>query len=50
MNEKRPTEHFLAKTFAGLEDVLMEELEQLGAANCVKHNRSVSFDGDMSLL
>jgi putative N6-adenine-specific DNA methylase len=50
MNEKRPTEHFLAKTFAGLEDVLMEELEQLGAANCVKHSRSVSFDGDMSLL
>lgn len=50
MNDNKSNEHFLAKTFAGLEDVLLQELEQLGARHCEKHSRSVSFEGDFSLL
>ncbi len=40
----------LAKTFAGLEDVLRDELISLGASNVELGNRVVSFDGDMELL
>lgn len=43
-------ETFIAKTFAGLEDVLFEELTQLGALNCKKLNRSVQFEGDIKLM
>lgn len=50
MNDNKSNEHFLAKTFAGLEEVLQQELEQLGARNCQKHSRSVSFEGDFALL
>ncbi len=41
---------FIAKTFFGLEDVLADELVLLGASDILKHNRAVSFRGDMKLL
>ncbi len=40
----------IAKTFAGLEDVLVNELEQLGAEDIEKGVRMVSFFGDKSML
>lgn len=40
----------VAKTMFGLEDVLVKELEALGAKNIEKLNRAVGFDGDMILL
>lgn len=41
---------FVAKTFAGFENILCEELQQLGATNCRVMNRSVQYEGDFSLL
>ncbi len=40
----------LAKTLAGLEDVLVTELESIGAKEIVKANRAVAFEGDLKLL
>lgn len=40
----------LAKTFAGLEDVLRDELISLGANNVEIGNRMVSFEGDLEML
>ncbi len=40
----------VAKTFAGLEDVLAGELEALGAVNIKKLIRAVSFEGDKALM
>lgn len=40
----------IAKTMAGLEDVLAEELIALGANNLELGTRMVSFDGDLALL
>ncbi len=40
----------LAKTFKGLEEVLADELRQLGATNVQPQRRAVSFNGDKSLL
>lgn len=40
----------IAKTFAGLEDVLAKELEQLGAEDIEKGIRMVSFSGDKAML
>ncbi len=40
----------LAKTFKGLEDVLVRELLNLGAKDVVKQRRAVSFSGDKRLL
>ena len=36
----------LAKTFKGLEDVLAQELTELGANDIQKERRAVSFTGD----
>ena len=41
---------FIAKTFAGLEALLNEELQGLGAQNCKPLSRSVQFEGDFALL
>jgi putative N6-adenine-specific DNA methylase len=41
---------FIAKTFAGLEALLNEELQTLGAQNCKSLSRSVQFEGDFALL
>lgn len=40
----------VAKTFQGLEDVLAEELRQLGALNVEPGRRMVSFQGDKEML
>jgi putative N6-adenine-specific DNA methylase len=40
----------LAKTLAGLEDVLLTELEAIGAKELVKANRAVAFEGDLKTL
>lgn len=40
----------IAKTFQGLEDVLAEELRNLGATNVEPGRRSVSFEGDLEML
>ena len=41
---------YVAKTFLGLEDVLCDELQTLGAQNIRKERRAVSFEGDLSLM
>lgn len=43
-------EYFVAKTFAGLESILAEELTALGAQNCQLLSRGVSFEGDMDMM
>ncbi len=50
MFENKKEEKMLAKTLFGLEDVLADELSQLGAKNIVKGNRAVEFSGDLELL
>ncbi|MBN2892461.1 MAG: class I SAM-dependent RNA methyltransferase [Bacteroidales bacterium] len=40
----------IAKTFAGLEQVLADEIQELGGENIKIMNRSVSYDADMKLL
>lgn len=40
----------VAKTMFGLEEVLANELEAIGAKNIEKLNRAVSFEGDMTML
>lgn len=47
MDNKYP---MVAKTFQGLEDVLMEELIALGAENVEVGRRMVSFEGDLELM
>ena len=41
---------FIAKTMHGLEPVLAEELQQLGAEKIILLKRAVSFDGDRQML
>ena len=41
---------YIAKTFAGLEDLLVKELADLGAEKIEKLTRAVAFEGDMELL
>jgi len=43
-------EFFLAKTFAGFENLLLKELKIHGAKNAILLNRSVQFEGDFNLL
>ena len=40
----------IAKTFQGIEDVLVEELEELKAENITKGHRMVTFTGDKEML
>lgn len=47
MNKK---EKFVAKTFAGLEPLLLEELEKMGAQNCKIGKRAVEFEGGFDML
>lgn len=47
MNE---TFEMVAKTFQGLEEVLAEELRDLGACNVEPGRRMVSFEGDLAML
>ena len=43
-------EVFLAKTFDGFENILLNELKGYGAKNTTALNRSVQFEGDFNLL
>jgi putative N6-adenine-specific DNA methylase len=43
-------ESFLAKTFAGFENLLQKELIDCGAKKAILLNRAVQFEGDFSLL
>lgn len=49
-NETYSQQTFVAKTIAGLEDVLAGELIALGAQNVQKLHRAVSFEGDKRLM
>ena len=40
----------VAKTLAGLEEVLVTELENIGATEVVKTKRAVSFEGNLKIL
>ena len=40
----------IAKTFFGLEEVLAEELKNIGADNVEPISRAVSFEGDLSIM
>lgn len=40
----------IATTFAGLEEVLAEEIRELGGERITFHNRAISFDGNKRLL
>ncbi len=42
--------NMVAKTQFGLEEVLAEELRNLGAEEVEAHNRAVSFRGDLEKL
>ena len=44
------SEKFVAKTYAGLEELLKEELIALGASNCQIGTRAVEFEGDMAMM
>lgn len=44
------TFEMVAKTLQGLEDVLAEELRDMGALNVEPGNRMVSFEGDLEML
>src|ERR1700756_4543661 len=46
-NENYP---MTAKTQYGLEDLLAGELQKLGAGKIEKHNRAVSFEGDLGFM
>ncbi len=48
--QKPLTFPLIAKTISGLEDVLLNELETLGATGVMKLNRAVSFAGDTELM
>lgn len=43
-------EVFIAKTYQGLEGILLNELSLLGAQNCTIVNRGVRFEGDFSIM
>ena len=40
----------VAKTFGGLEEVLAEELRNLGAENVEPGRRMVAFEGDLEMM
>ena len=44
------TFRMLAQTLHGLEEVLRQELLKLGARDIQRHNRAVSFSGDLGFL
>ena len=45
-----PTYSFIAKTVSGLEEVLLNELKDLGATNLLLLRRAVGFDGSKELM
>jgi len=50
-NYKKDSRYKLTATcFKNLEDLLVQELEELGATSIVKRNRAVEFEGDLELI
>jgi putative N6-adenine-specific DNA methylase len=49
-NDRIVTMKFIAKTMQGLENVLAEELQQIGAQNITPVYRGVQFEGDMKTM
>ncbi len=50
MPENTSTNLMIAKTISGLEQILKEELDGIGALNSEVMNRSVSFEGDKACI
>ena len=50
MNESPDELRLIAKTIFGLEEVLIAELQHLGARDIEKHNRAVSFTADKGAM
>ena len=50
LKQKSDSYQMVAKTFAGLEEVLAKELNGLGADNVKILNRAVSFSGDKAMM
>ena len=50
IENKNQKEKFIATTLSGLEEVLMNELVQLGAENTMVLTRAVYFEGDKELM
>lgn len=50
LNQQKQISQFIAKTSAGLEGVLAEELKNLGANNIEPVKRAITFEGDKSLM
>ncbi len=50
MNKSKEKFNLVVKTFFGAEDLLVEELKNLGAINPVKATRAVMFEGDQRLM
>jgi len=50
MKSVENTHNLVATTMFGLEPILTEELEQIGAKKIMQGNRSVSFQGDKALI
>ena len=48
--KRRENFEMLAKTFFGLEEVLANELKNIGAKNIIKHNRAISFIGNIEIM
>ncbi|HHS95615.1 MAG TPA: hypothetical protein ENJ45_03425, partial [Phaeodactylibacter sp.] len=44
------TDTYIVKTLRGLEDLLIAELQQLGAQNIRPLHRGASFSGDLKML
>jgi len=50
VNKSKEKFNLVAKTYFGAEDLLVEELKNLGAVNPVKGTRVVTFEGDQKLM
>ena len=50
LNLKSGSYQMVAKTFAGLEEILAKELNEIGAENVKVLNRAVSFSGDKAMM
>jgi putative N6-adenine-specific DNA methylase len=50
LGSRGTTYSFIAKTVSGLEDVLLNELKDLGASNLISLKRAVGFDGSVELM
>jgi len=50
INTRKANFEMIAKTFFGLEDVLAQELRSIGAKDIIKHNRAISFIGNIETM